>query len=65
MLMKLRVLVSVYLDAKCYSAQKIIFSRVVESECLFDDFMTIYRACRWLFGVNCIVDFRIQDYAAV
>lgn len=65
MLMKLRILVSVYLDAKCYSAQKIIFARDVESECFDGDLMTIYRSCRFLFGVNCIVDFKIQDYAAV
>lgn len=65
MLMKFRILVSVYLDAKCYSAKKQVFARVIESELSYGDLMTLYRSCRVLFGPGCIVDIKIQDYETV
>lgn len=64
-IMKVRLLVTVYLDSKCFSQQKQIFARVVERDSSSIDCMEIYKSCRVLFGDSCIVDFKLQDYAAI
>ena len=63
--MKVRVLVTVYLDGKCFSSGKSVYSRFVERSIYDFDLKEIYRSLRQLYGDSCIVTYKIEDNAAV